>query len=842
MICFNTPIARYLAPLLGALLLHGCGGSDSGADVTSNPPPAGGGGGLYTGPVARNLDVVAFQSNLWNNISDSDRCGGCHVQNQQSPSFARNDDINLAYNLANTVVNLNTPANSEMVTKVAGGHQCWLDSDAACADQLTIWITNWANAGNAGSATDIVFTAPPVRQPGNSRYYPTDPSLFQSNVYPIFRNFCVECHEPGAEVPITPYFAHDDVQTAYLAAQGVMNLNTPASSRVVQRLELDNHNCWTTDCDADATTLTNAIATMASGITPSAPPADLVLSNALVLDDGILASSGGRYDSHQIARYEFRHSGDDLTAYDTSGIEPAANLTLIGDVEWVGGWGIRINDGKAQASTGTSVKLYDYIQSSSQFSVEAWVVPSTPAQDMANIVSYSASSTLRNFTLAQSDDRYSFALRHNGTDLNGMPELDSPDASLQASLQHVVLTYDSSNGRRLYINGVDTGSIDPVAPDSLSAWNDTYALVLGNEASSDRLWQGVIRFVAIHDSALTPEQVEQNFSAGVGERRYMLFGISDIIAEDNAYIVFEVSRFDDYAYLFAEPFFLDLDEGASPLPETLRGMRIGINGSEPQVAQVWTNLDTTIGGVDYVATGQPISRLGTLIALDKGEQADEFFLTFEQLGSQTHVYSDIGSSPLVLSTVATRPDIGIRTFDEINASMSALTGVPPTYGDVPTIFDSIRKQLPSDPSLDGFLTAHQIAVAQLSIEYCNALVEAERINDSAVPEFFTGLNYATNANSISDADWRTLVISPLVQRFIGSGLEYQPNANAAMCELETLLFDSTAGSSACGAEPSSRPAPASLARCGGSCDSERTAIATKAACAAALGSATMLVQ
>jgi hypothetical protein len=29
-------------------------------------------------------------------------------------------------------------------------------------------------------------------------------------------------------------------------------------------------------------------------------------------------------------------------AYDTSGHEPALNLTLSGDVTWVGGWGINI--------------------------------------------------------------------------------------------------------------------------------------------------------------------------------------------------------------------------------------------------------------------------------------------------------------------------------------------------------------------------------------------------------------------------------------------------------------------------------------------------------------------
>lgn len=836
-------VTRYAILLLPIIALAACGGSSSGEDVSPNIPSNGGGGSSYTGPVARTADIAAFKLNLWDNLSSTDRCGECHVQGAQSPSFVRSDNINLAYNAANSVVSLTTPSNSTLVSKVASGHNCWLDTDNECAVLITSWITNWANASIGGNAANIDFQAPPIRTPGENRYYPSSaPSEFTSQVYPIFRNFCVECHEPGSATAVTPYFAHDNLDTAYAAAQGVMNLNVPSNSRVVQRLANDNHNCWSDDCDNDATTLTAAIAAMAGAITPTSPPADLHLSNALIMADGTLAASGGRFDTNVIARYEFR-TGADTVALDTSGVEPTLNLNLVGDVEWVGGWGIRINDGKAQGSTVSSSKLSELIQASGEFSVEAWVVPATAAQDMANIVSYSAGTENRNFTLSQSDSRYSFALRHNGTSLNGMPALDTADETLQASLQHVVMTYDVVNGRRMYVNGVDTGAIDITAPDALNSWNDTYALVLGNEASSDRLWQGVIRFVAIHNRSLTASQVNQNFSAGVGERRFLLFGISDLIDEDNAYIGFQVSRFDNYAYLFAEPFFIDLDEDAAPVEFDLEGMRLGINGTEASVGQSWAKLDTTAGGAGYQPTGQAISRLGTLLAVDLGEQQDEFFLTFAQIGDRSRAYTEPTPLPFTLSPDATQADVGIRTFDEINASMSALTGVPQTFGDVPDTYASIRKQLPAGSAIDGFLTAHQVAIAQLSIEYCNALVEAEISASPQVPTFFNGLNYNTNADNISDADWRTLVIAPLVDNFVGNNLEFQASNDAVTCELETLLLSSdTSSSAACMASASSRPMPAGLARCGGACAADRTAVATKAACAAALGSASLLIQ
>ena len=60
-------------------------------------------------------------------------------------------------------------------------------------------------------------------------------------------------------------------------------------------------------------------------------------------------------------------------AYDTSGHEPALNLTLSGDVSWVGGWGVNIKaGGKAQGTAAASKKLTDLIKSTGEFTIEAW--------------------------------------------------------------------------------------------------------------------------------------------------------------------------------------------------------------------------------------------------------------------------------------------------------------------------------------------------------------------------------------------------------------------------------------------------------------------------------------
>ena len=114
---------------------------------------------------------------------------------------------------------------------------------------------------------------------------------------------------------------------------------------------------------------------------------------------------------------------------------------------------------------------------------------------------------------------------------NGNPLLltRAADMDAQAALQHVVMTYSPVEGRRFYVNGVYTGDTDAQGGGSLADWDDTFALVLGNETSTNRQWEGVLRMVAIHNRALTPTQIQQNFDAGVGEKYFMLFNVSHLV-------------------------------------------------------------------------------------------------------------------------------------------------------------------------------------------------------------------------------------------------------------------------------------------------------------------------
>lgn len=810
-----------LSLILTTVLITACGGSSTDVTQTPTPAPLDNAPITYSGPVASTPDVTQFKLELWDNISSNERCGACHIQDNQSPQFARNDDINLAYTAANALVNFDSPEESLLVTKVAGGHNCWLTSDAACGDIMTTWIGNWGATEN--QANQIQLEAPASKDPGANKNFPADPQLFADTVYPLMETYCANCHTNSATIPISPYFASSDIDEAYEASKARINLDNPDNSRFVQRVRDEFHNCWG-DCTSDASDIIDAIQSMADGISLTEIDVSLVNSKALTLFDGTLATGGGRFEKDVIAKWEFK-TGVGTTAFDTSGVEPAIDLTLNGQVDWIGGWGIQLLNGKAQGSTASSKKLHDLITATGEFSIEAWVVPANVTQEgPARIISYSGGEDTRNFTLGQTLYNYDALLRTNNTGLNGQPALSTSDAAevLQASLQHVVVNYDSVNGRQIFVNGEFTGDLDNTAPGNFANWNDSYAFVLGNEVSGDIPWAGSIRMVAIHNRILSTEQVAQNFDVGIGQKFFLLFEVSEITDIAQSYIVLEVSQFDSYSYLFSEPFFVSLDENAIISSVPIQGMRIGINGREASVGQVFQNLDTQLSQDQYIAgQGQALSTLGTIILIEKGAEVDEFFLTFEVLGDQTNVVIEADPAAAAPSAdITAQAQIGMRDFAEINASMSTVTGVPMDNVAVKGTFEKLKQQLPSVVNMDSFLASNQMAVTQMAIKYCDQLVESDNLRT----RYFSGFDFTQAASSAFENQNRNLILDPLINNILGQDLTDQPDNAAVAIELDSLidrLTDCSAGKV---------------------CDANYTRTIVKALCAGTLGSAAVMMQ
>lgn len=811
---------RHYAALAVLATLAACSGGAPTQEqpITQAPPVAD-----YTGPAPATADVQAFKINVWENVKSGSRCGSCHTASGQAPRFARTDDVNLAYQEAVQLVALTQPEQSRLVTKVGGGHNCWLSQNSACADTMTVWVRNWAGSVSTGGK-QIALKAPPIKDVGSSKTFPDNSALFGSTVHPLLRQYCARCHASNAGTPQSPYFADANVDAAYAAARSKINLDSVALSRLVVRLRQEFHNCWNNDCAGSANQMQAAIQAFSDGIPLTQVDPALVLSKALTLYDGTVAAGGNRFDTNVIALWEFK-TGMGTVAFDTSGVEPAINLNFSGDVTWMGGWGIKIGaGGKAQGPTSASKKLADMIKATGEYSIEAWVAPANVVQEDAFIVSYSGGAMARNMTLAQREYQYQALNRSSKTDSNGDPALltAAADRDAQASLQHVVVTFDPVNGRRIYVNGNYTGDADRSGGGSLADWDDSFALVVGNETSGNRSWSGVVRLVAIHSRALSGAQVQQNFAAGVGERYFMLFNVSDQVSVPQSYVMFEASQYDSYSYMFDKPTFISLDPSAKPDNIAIKGLRIGINGTEARVGQAYIPLNTTVTAANYSATaGQRLADIGTVLPLEKGPESDLFFLSFERIGDKTHAPVEpapVAPAPPVDPTEVAS-DVGMRMFEEINATMSALTTVPATQADVKATYELVKQAMPVKETIEGFVASQQTGVAQLAIEYCNALVEDPALRAA----YFPGVNFGASASTAfgSPAN-RDLVFNPLLDRILGVNIATQPNRAAARAELDALAARLSAG--AAGSAPG------------------RTATVTKASCAAVLGSAVTLLQ
>ena len=128
----------------------------------------------------------------------------------------------------------------------------------------------------------------------------------------------------------------------------------------------------------------------------------------------------------------------------------------------------------------------------------------------------------------------------------------------------------------------------------------------------------------------------------------------------------------------------------------------------------------------------------------------------------------------------------------------------------------IRSLLSSSAAV---LASHQVGIAQLAIEYCNALVEDNTLRTGLWGTFSFG---AAPSQAFATGPDRDQIFVPLLTRAMGTSLTSQPDEANVRFELDNLTQD--------------------LASCGGSCAADRTKTIVKAVCAATIGSAVTLVQ
>lgn len=882
--------------------------NNSGTTVTTNSSFK-----VYVGGnTATNDDVLSFQQNFWGRLALENRCGECHVPNGQGSvfPFARDDNINTAYN---TVVSAtpddssytqyiaNDSSRSFVVEKVRGGHGCWVDSNSSCADSADL-IVDYIDAWKASTAPTSFIAALSQDAPNKidivngRRFASTVPSEF-GNLHGTLQAYCADCHTPQSSRKQQPFFAVADSALAYEAIQTKIDLNETENSRLFVRLDAESHNCWnlgespnletdrntdgSIDCKDNALNILEDINTLVSSFQPQSLSDHLkpVASKGLTLSDGFTLVTGSRVEDNAIGLWTFKENNGSVTRnlarvgsenghLDTSTDGDGyinLDLELNGDIEWWSAGGVTINAGRLQAVNTEEVKnvIFDSLQQTQEYSIETWITPLNVSQgedEPATIVSYSNSVDVRNFMLSQNLYNYDFYNRGTaaGADnLNGLEKLATPmnQEVAQATLQHVVVTYSSvaeGGGRKIYVDGEKIDVEDPTAATLFSAWSPAYTLVVGNEVfSSDdsRQWQGSMRLLAIHKKALTDDQIKTNFDIGVGEKFILMFDIEEISGVDGTYVAFEVTEFDNYGYLFANPIFYIDDENRPFSNLVLKGIRIGINTREAESGQAFINVDATISNSDLTTDSENsgtggivrLSSVGTIIPKELGSN-DQFFVTFDQIDSNVVVRPVINyQTPQVPTDNVTEQSlIGLKNFAEINASLSALTGISITNANAKATYENVQQQLPVSENITGFVAAQQLGVTQLAVTYCNELTIQEAAKDQGAANddggYYPDFIFDSNVSTAFDAIGRSRIIDPLMDQLLANNTatEDQPSFMDTEAILDKLVTDLIAK-----CDVTDDPDTPETESCE---DSKRVESMVTAICSAAFGSGLMLIQ
>lgn len=133
-------------------------------------------------------------------------------------------------------------------------------------------------------------------------------------------------------------------------------------------------------------------------------------------------------------------------------------------------------------------------------------------------------------------------------------------------------------------------------------------------------------------------------------------------------------------------------------------------------------------------------------------------------------------------------DVGIKNFEQINATMSVLTGVSSMNNAIRNTYNDLEVQLPTSNNVKSFLSANQVAITKLAAEYCDALVNSSTLRQNIWP----GFNFGGTPNAVlNNNGQKNAVINQTLNGFWGSNVG--GDRSTFQLELLSLFNDLLAG-------------------------------------------------
>ena len=129
-------------------------------------------------------------------------------------------------------------------------------------------------------------------------------------------------------------------------------------------------------------------------------------------------------------------------------------------------------------------------------------------------------------------------------------------------------------------------------------------------------------------------------------------------------------------------------------------------------------------------------------------------------------------------------DVGMKSFNQINATMAVVTGVAKSTPAIVTEFEKVKAQLPTTNTAASFAAANQGSITKLAITYCDVAIANATIRAALIPTF----NFAPASLAVGfTAPMKDLVIQNLTEKFWGAELALNPDLASAKLVLNPLI-------------------------------------------------------
>ena len=243
----------------------------------------------------------------------------------------------------------------------------------------------------------------------------------------------------------------------------------------------------------------------------------------------------GRIETGVLSQYEFLDSNDD-SIIDRLMLLPL-KIKSPKYIDWIDEGGIVV---KQKANIESTLNISPWIQSftsSKTATFETWLRPNSNYKKKEGTVFSSMKENGElNFALVRKNEKYFWLVRtdsntkkgksvfcfeissNNREDDHGRREDDERDEEDDKKdhiglSTHLVLTIDSQKKINLYLNGALVSSV-PLAVDFLS-WDKSLQFQLAPYSYLQGEWSGEFYFLSIFSTALNPQEVKNNYLAGI---------------------------------------------------------------------------------------------------------------------------------------------------------------------------------------------------------------------------------------------------------------------------------------------------------------------------------------